>query len=88
MDQESRKGEGEEERPEDWVPAEARRRNLEGFWPAGSGSERSWYHLDNRSMASPPHLFMQWHSPVRVEEGYTMMASHIVCVLGVMVVLN
>lgn len=88
MDQESREGEGEEERPEDWVPAEARRRDLEGFWLAGPGSERSWYHLDNRSMASPPHLFIQWHSPVRVEEGYTMMASHIVCVVGVMVVLD
>lgn len=24
-------------RPEDWVPAEARRRNLEGFWLAGPG---------------------------------------------------
>lgn len=31
-------------------------------------------------MASSPHLFIQGHSPTRVEEGYTMMPSHIVCV--------
>lgn len=30
-------GEGGGGRPEDWVPAEARRRNLEGFWLAGPG---------------------------------------------------
>lgn len=45
MDQESRKGEGKKERPEDWVPAEARRRNLEGIcWlaPGLRGASTIW----------------------------------------------
>lgn len=45
MDQESGKGEGEEERPEDWVPAEARKRNLEGFGrlaPGLRGAGTTW----------------------------------------------